>query len=85
MYFKETQTPEDQWNVGPDEQANSEETISNGAGKCFQVSIRHQQSVIELTNLILFPVPGQVHFFPAIANTKDLIKGFEKHGRAKIE
>lgn len=30
-------------------------------------------------------VPGQVHFFPAIANTEDLISSFEKHGCAKIE
>lgn len=61
VYFKETQTPEENWNVGPGEQANSEEAIAKGA------------------------VPGQVHFFPAIANTEDLIKGFEKHGCAKIE
>lgn len=29
-------------------------------------------------------VPGQVHFFPAIANTEDLIRGFERHGCAKL-
>ena len=29
VYFKETQTPEDQWNVGPGEQANSAEAIAN--------------------------------------------------------
>ena len=29
-------------------------------------------------------VPGQVHFFPAIANTEDLINEFEKHGCAKL-
>lgn len=61
VYFKETQTPEENWNVGPGEQANSEEAIAKGA------------------------VPGQVHFFPAIANTEDLISGFEKHSCAKIE
>mmetsp|Transcript_34213 Transcript_34213/g.62922 ORF Transcript_34213/g.62922 Transcript_34213/m.62922 type:complete len:93 (+) Transcript_34213:26-304(+) len=61
VYFKETQTPEEFWNVGPGEQANSEEAIAKGA------------------------VPGQVHFFPAIANTEDLIKGFEEHGCANIE
>jgi len=33
VYFKETQTPEENWNVGPGEQANSEEAIANGAGK----------------------------------------------------
>jgi len=33
VYFKETQTPEEFWNVGPGEQANSEEAIANGAGK----------------------------------------------------
>ena len=31
MYFKETQTPEDQWNIGPGEQANSEEALAKGA------------------------------------------------------
>mmetsp|Transcript_19115 Transcript_19115/g.43516 ORF Transcript_19115/g.43516 Transcript_19115/m.43516 type:complete len:233 (-) Transcript_19115:122-820(-) len=31
VYFKETQTPEDMWNVGPGEQANSPEAISKGA------------------------------------------------------
>lgn len=61
VYFKETQTPEEFWNDGPGEQANSEEAIAKGA------------------------VPGQVHFFPAIANTEDLIQGFEKHGCSKIE
>eukprot|EP00970_Alexandrium_tamarense_P006532 scaffold1112_cov195-Alexandrium_tamarense.AAC.19 len=30
-------------------------------------------------------VPGQVHFFPAIANTADLAKAFEKHDCAKLE
>ena len=33
VYFKETQTPEENWNVGPGEQANSEEAIAKGAGK----------------------------------------------------
>ena len=31
VYFKETQTPEDQWNIGPGEQANSEEALAKGA------------------------------------------------------
>ena len=31
VYFKETQTPEDQWNVGPGEQANSAEALAKGA------------------------------------------------------
>ena len=31
VYFKETQTPEDQWNVGPGEQANSPEALAKGA------------------------------------------------------
>ncbi|KAL3826488.1 hypothetical protein ACHAXA_004325 [Cyclostephanos tholiformis] len=61
VYFKETQTPQENWNVGPGEQANSPEAIANGA------------------------VPGQVHFFPAIANTEKLISGFQSHGCAKIE
>lgn len=60
VYFKEQQTPEENWNVGPGEKANSPEAIANGA------------------------VPGQVHFFPAIANTEDIIKGFEKHNCAKL-
>ncbi|KAL7477724.1 hypothetical protein ACHAW6_003517 [Cyclotella cf. meneghiniana] len=60
VYFKETQTPEEFWNVGPGEKANSPEAIAKGA------------------------VPGQVHFFPAIANTEEIINGFEKHGCAKL-
>lgn len=60
VYFKETQTPEENWNIGPGEQANSEEAVAKGA------------------------VRGQVHFFPAIANTEDLIRGFERHGCAKL-
>jgi NIMA (never in mitosis gene a)-related kinase len=60
VYFKETQTPEEFWNVGPGEKANSAEAIAKGA------------------------VPGQVHFFPAIANTEEIINGFEKHGCAKL-
>ncbi|KAL7524605.1 hypothetical protein ACHAWF_001019 [Thalassiosira exigua] len=31
VYFKETQTPEEFWNIGPGEQANSEEAIAKGA------------------------------------------------------
>lgn len=31
IYFKETQTPSDQWNVGPGESANSAEALANGA------------------------------------------------------
>ncbi|EJK56793.1 hypothetical protein THAOC_23248, partial [Thalassiosira oceanica] len=30
-------------------------------------------------------VPGQVHFFPAIGNSNQLLNGFEKHNCAKIE
>lgn len=33
VYFKETQTPEEMWSIGPGEQANSEEAIAKGAGK----------------------------------------------------
>ena len=39
VYFKETQTPDDQWNVGPGEQANSPEAIAKGA-KPGQVHVR---------------------------------------------
>jgi len=31
VYFKETQTPKEQWNIGPGELANSSEAISKGA------------------------------------------------------
>jgi len=31
VYFKETQTPEEMWNTGPGEQANSPEAIAKGA------------------------------------------------------
>lgn len=33
IYFKETQTPEENWNIGPGEQANSPDAIAKGAGK----------------------------------------------------
>ena len=39
VYFKETQTPKEFWNVGPGEQANSEEALANGA-KPGQVHVR---------------------------------------------
>lgn len=61
IYFKETQTPEEFWNVGPGEQANSEEALAKGA------------------------VPGQVHFFPAIGNTEQIIAAYEKHDCAKLD
>jgi len=60
VYFKETQTPSDQWNTGPGEKANNEESIKNGA------------------------VPGQVHFFPALCNTKQLRDEFERRGCMKL-
>mmetsp|Transcript_40840 Transcript_40840/g.101512 ORF Transcript_40840/g.101512 Transcript_40840/m.101512 type:complete len:116 (+) Transcript_40840:445-792(+) len=31
VYFKETQTPSDKWDVGPGKWANSEKAIANGA------------------------------------------------------
>ena len=61
IYFKETQTPEEFWNVGPGEQANSEEALAKGA------------------------VRGQVHFFPAIGNTEQIISAYEKHDCAKLD
>jgi NIMA (never in mitosis gene a)-related kinase len=60
VYFKETQTPEDQWSIGPGESANSAEAIANGA------------------------VPGQVHFFPAICNAKQITAEFAKRGCKKL-
>jgi hypothetical protein len=61
VYFKETQTPSDNWNEGPGKSANSPEAIANGA------------------------VPGQVHFFPALCNTKQLRAEFERRGCAKLD
>jgi len=60
VYFKETQTPKEFWNVGPGEQANSAEALANGAK------------------------PGQVHFFPAIANVEQLKTKFVEKGCAKL-
>jgi len=60
VYFKETQTPAEFWDVGPGEQANSPEALAKGA------------------------VPGQVHFFPAIARVDQLRAGFEKYDCAKL-
>ena len=39
VYFKETQTPEEMWNIGPGEQANSPEAIEKGAGKFIKVDM----------------------------------------------
>jgi hypothetical protein len=60
VYFKETQTPSENWNEGPGQSANSPEAIAAGA------------------------VPGQVHFFPALCNTKQLRDEFEKRGCRKL-
>ena len=60
VYFKETQTPKEFWDMPPGDQANSPEAIAKGA------------------------VPGQVHFFPAIARTDQIKAGFVKYGCAKI-
>lgn len=60
VYFKETQTPADKWDVGPGQMANSPEAQAKGA------------------------VPGQVHFFPCIANAEQLKEQFEARGCAKL-
>eukprot|EP00586_Coscinodiscus_wailesii_P005753 CAMPEP_0172481728 /NCGR_PEP_ID=MMETSP1066-20121228/7810_1 /TAXON_ID=671091 /ORGANISM="Coscinodiscus wailesii, Strain CCMP2513" /LENGTH=254 /DNA_ID=CAMNT_0013244291 /DNA_START=143 /DNA_END=907 /DNA_ORIENTATION=+ len=60
VYFKETQTPETEWNTGPGAKANSEEAIAAGA------------------------VPGQVHFFPALCDAKQIRAEFERRGCAKL-
>lgn len=60
VYFKETQTPSEEWDVGPGAQANSAQALAAGA------------------------VPGQVHFFPAICNTKQLREEFARRGCAKL-
>ncbi|CAB9514336.1 Protein of unknown function (DUF3119) [Seminavis robusta] len=60
VYFKETQTPSENWNDGPGQSANSPEALANGAK------------------------PGQVHFFPAICNSKQLRDEFARRGCAKL-
>ncbi len=60
VYFKETQTPESQWGVGPGEMANSAEALAKGA------------------------VRGQVHFFPAICNAKQITDEFARRGCGKL-
>mmetsp|Transcript_9645 Transcript_9645/g.18931 ORF Transcript_9645/g.18931 Transcript_9645/m.18931 type:complete len:104 (+) Transcript_9645:491-802(+) len=60
VYFKETQTPEAEWDVGPGKSANGADAIAKGA------------------------VPGQVHFFPALCDTKQLRDEFERRGCAKL-
>lgn len=52
VYFKENQTPQEMWDVGPG-----------------QFDERHN---------------GQIHFFPAIANTRELAEGFKSHDCAKL-
>ena len=60
VYFKETQTPKDQWDVGPGELANSPDALAKGA------------------------TPGQVHFFPCIADAQQLKAQFEEKKCAKL-
>lgn len=60
VYFKETQTPSENWNDGPGQSANSEEALASGAK------------------------PGQVHFFPALCDCKQLQSEFQKRGCAKL-
>ena len=52
--FKETQTPEDQWDVGPGEQANSAEALAKGA-KRGQVPLRPSAPEQELGRSLTFP------------------------------
>ena len=60
VYFKETQTPQDQWGTGPGQMANSDDAMAKGA------------------------VPGQVHFFPALCDVKQLRSEFQKRGCQKL-
>ena len=60
VYFKETQTPKDQWEVGPGTMANGPDALAKGA------------------------VPGQVHFFPCIADAQQLKAQFEEKKCAKL-
>ena len=55
VYFKETQTPADQWDVGPGKMANENA-----------------------------PVKGQVHFFPALCDAKQLREQFKARGCKQI-
>lgn len=60
VYFKETQTPETEWDVGPGQNANSPEALAAGA------------------------LRGQVHFFPALCDVKQMRAEFERRGCAKL-
>ena len=60
VYFKETQTPKDKWDVGPGTMANGPDALAKGA------------------------VPGQVHFFPCIADAQQLKAQFEEKKCAKL-
>lgn len=88
--FKETQTPEDQWDVGPGEQANSAEALAKGA-KRGQVPLRPSapeqelgRSLPHLPDRHATRYVAQVHFFPAISNVAYLKDGFVKHSCAKL-
>ena len=61
VYFKETQTPEDSWDVGPGKYANDLEKIQAGSA-----------------------VPGQVHFFPAVAKAEQIRDEFVKRNVKKL-
>jgi hypothetical protein len=60
VYFKETQTPADQWDVGPGQLANSADALARGAAR------------------------GQVHFFPALCDCKQMKEQFEARGCTKL-
>ena len=83
VYFKETQTPESQWGVGPGEMANS-------ADRCtIQISRRFQapDSLVLRTGAEAIAngaVRGQVHFFPAICNAKQITDEFARRGCGKL-
>ena len=100
VYFKETQTPQDKWDVGPGKWANSEEAKAKGAvpGQAPRrpslappVPPTDRAATTALAALAAdvdrarSPLPpSQVHFFPCIASAAQLKEQFEARGCAKL-
>ena len=84
VYFKETQTPESQWGVGPGEMANSADQCTNQISRRFSAP----DSLVDLRTgaeaIANGAVKGQVHFFPAICNAKQITDEFARRGCGKL-
>ncbi len=65
VYFKETQTPQENWDLGPGAQANSPEAIANGAGKVTTIPTAKTQSEVPLNMLFPYFLPLNNIQFPA--------------------